>query len=122
MTIKRLHHVQITIDPENVETARRFYCDILGLPEIAKPPSLVARGGLWVALADQQIHIGVETGVDRSATKAHIAYQVDDLDKWRVKLSNNGIIILESVPIPGYERFECRDPFGNRLEFIEVLT
>jgi hypothetical protein len=22
------------------------------------------------------------------------------------------------VPIPGYDRFEFRDPFGNRVEFI----
>jgi catechol 2,3-dioxygenase-like lactoylglutathione lyase family enzyme len=122
VTIKRLHHVQITVDPENVEAARWFYCDMLGLTEIAKPPSLVGRGGFWVALADQQIHIGVETGVDRSSTKAHIAYQVADLNHWRIKLSSNGITILESLPIPGHERFECRDPFGNRLEFIEVLT
>ena len=28
---------------------------------------------------------------------------------------------LESIPIPGHDRFECRDPFGNRLEFIQAL-
>jgi hypothetical protein len=25
------------------------------------------------------------------------------------------------VPIPGYERFEFRDPFGNRVEFIQAV-
>ena len=29
---------------------------------------------------------------------------------------------LESVPIEGFERFEFRDPFGNRCEIIEPLT
>jgi hypothetical protein len=33
-------------------------------------------------------------------------------------LMAEGIEILESVAIPGYARFEFRDPFGNRVEFI----
>jgi hypothetical protein len=32
-----------------------------------------------------------------------------------------GAQILESVPIPGYRRFEFRDPFGNRVEFIQPV-
>jgi hypothetical protein len=28
-----------------------------------------------------------------------------------------GIEATEGVPIPGYDRFEFRDPFGNRVEF-----
>jgi hypothetical protein len=26
--------------------------------------------------------------------------------------------IADSIPIEGYDRFEFRDPFGNRVEFI----
>jgi len=37
-------------------------------------------------------------------------------------LKEHGIEILDSVPIPGYERFEFRDPFGNRVECIKPLT
>jgi hypothetical protein len=42
----------------------------------------------------------------------------DDLAAWRTRLVAHGTTILESVPIPGYDRFECRDPFGNRLEVL----
>lgn len=31
----------------------------------------------------------------------------------------NDIEILNSVPIPDYERFELKDPFGNRVEMIQ---
>ena len=65
--------------------------------------------------------LGVETGVDRWRSKAHVAYQVDDLAAWRDKLAAIGVEALESVPIPGFDRFECRDPFGNRMEFIQPL-
>lgn len=122
MSIQRLHHVQITIPPNQEAEARAFYCTVLGLPEIEKPASLKNRGGFWVLLGEVQIHVGTEDGVNRLATKAHIAYQVEDVAAWRTKLEQAGLRVLESIPIPGYERFETRDPFGNRIEFIQPLN
>lgn len=123
MSILRVHHVQITI-PRGVEAeeqARKFYCGLLGLPEIKKPDALKGRGGFWLQVGDRQVHVGTEDGVDRKATKAHIAYQVDNIEQWQTRLQDYGIKILDSVPIPGYTRFEFRDPFGNRVEFIQEI-
>jgi catechol 2,3-dioxygenase-like lactoylglutathione lyase family enzyme len=119
--ISGYHHAQITIPKGEEDKARDFYCRILGLIEIPKPESLIARGGIWLQVGNQQLHIGIEDGVDRLKTKAHLAYEVDDLQKAREVLMNHDIQILESVPIPGYERFEFRDPFGNRVECIKPL-
>ncbi|MCC6614667.1 MAG: VOC family protein [Anaerolineae bacterium] len=119
--ILQLHHAQITIPRGAEAQARAFYCDLLGLPEIEKPDSLKGRGGFWLSVGDQQVHIGVEDGVERSRTKAHLAYQVTDLETWQARLLTHGIEIGDSVPIPGYARFEFRDPFGNRVEFISPL-
>ena len=112
-------HVQITIGLGQEGAARRFYCEILGLREIEKPEGLKARGGFWLRVGDRQVHVGVEEGVDRAATKAHVAYRVDDVEAWRARLVEAGVEILESVAIPGFRRFEFRDPFGNRVEFIQ---
>jgi catechol 2,3-dioxygenase-like lactoylglutathione lyase family enzyme len=120
MTILRLHHAQITVPPEDIAAAHAFYCGVLGLLEKAKPDSLQHRGGFWVTIGDQEIHVSVESGVDRTKTKVHLAYQVDDLVSWRCKLTEVGLTILESIPFAGFDRFECRDPFGNRLEFIQA--
>lgn len=119
MHITGLHHAQITIPRGAEEQGRAFYCGLLGLPEIAKPASLAGRGGFWLQVGDRQVHVGTEQGVERNATKAHLAYEVDDVRAWRAILEQHGIAILEGVPIPGYERFEFRDPFGNRVEFIQ---
>jgi catechol 2,3-dioxygenase-like lactoylglutathione lyase family enzyme len=119
MTIRRVHHVQITIPVGAEEAGRAFYCGVLGLREIEKAPSLEHRGGFWIQVGDQQLHVGVEDGIDRSASKAHVAYEVDDLAAWRRKLASTGIAITESIPIPGYDRLEFRDPFGNRIELIQ---
>ena len=66
--IHRIHHAQVTV-PEGAEAeAREFYCGALGLPEVPKPASLAGRGGFWIAVGDQQVHVGAEGGVDRAAT------------------------------------------------------
>lgn len=119
MHITDLHHAQITIPPGAEAEARAFYCGLLGLTEIAKPISLAGRGGLWLQVGERQVHIGVEEDVERRATKAHLAYAVEDLPAWRARLTSAGVTLSDPPPIPGYRRFEFRDPFGNRVEFIE---
>jgi catechol 2,3-dioxygenase-like lactoylglutathione lyase family enzyme len=118
-TVLGVHHVQITVGRDQEQAARRFYCEVLGLAEVEKPEALKARGGFWLQVGDRQVHVGVEDGIDRPATKAHVAYQVDDVEAWRPRLLAAGAQILESVPIPGFRRFEFRDSFGNRVEFIQ---
>jgi catechol 2,3-dioxygenase-like lactoylglutathione lyase family enzyme len=121
MSLLRVHHVQITIPKGAEDEARAFYCSVLGLLEVPKPESLAGRGGFWLQIGDSQIHVGTEDEVDRSATKAHVAYLVDDIEHWRRVLSEGGIEILGGIPIPGYDRFEFRDPFGNRVEMLEQV-
>jgi catechol 2,3-dioxygenase-like lactoylglutathione lyase family enzyme len=116
--IKAIHHAQISIPVGAEDEARGFYCGVLGLVEIPKPKSLAGRGGFWLEIGGKQIHFGAEDGVDRSRTKAHVAYLVDDLSGWRDRLLAAGIEPQDGIPIPGYERFEFRDPFGNRVEFL----
>lgn len=123
--IRGLHHAQITIPPGAEDEARRFYCDLLGLPEIARPAALAGRGGghppRWVRLqvGAPEVHLGTEPGVDRAATKAHRAYAVTDLAAWRARLAAAGIATLDAIPLPGHDRREFRDPFGNRVELLE---
>jgi catechol 2,3-dioxygenase-like lactoylglutathione lyase family enzyme len=114
-----LHHAQITIPEGSEDAARDFYCRLLGLEETEKPESLAGRGGLWLQAGDRQVHLGVENGVDRNATKAHLAYEVGDLSLARRTLAAEGHEAFDPPRIPGYERFEIRDPFGNRIEFIQ---
>lgn len=116
-----VHHVQITIPKGAEEEGQAFYCNVLGLEEIEKPETLKPNGGFWLKAGDFEIHVGVEDGFNRLKTKAHIAYQVKDITLWKEKLKQHNIEILTSIPIPGYERFEFRDPFGNRVEMIQQV-
>ncbi len=117
--LKAVHHAQVSIPVGSEAQARSFYCGILGMTEIPKPETLAGRGGFWLELNGFQIHFGAEDGIDRARSKAHLAYLVTDLDQWRTRLTEAGCSIIDGIPIPGYDRFEFRDPFGNRVEFLE---
>lgn len=115
-----MHDVQITIPTGGEAEARAFYCGMLGLVEAPKPKSLQGRGGLWLLTGNGEMRLGIEDGVDRRPRRAHVARQVLDLAAPRSRLEAAGVAIQESVPIPGMDRFEFRDPFGNRMELLQV--
>jgi catechol 2,3-dioxygenase-like lactoylglutathione lyase family enzyme len=122
LLVLRVQHAQITIPVGAEAEAREFYCGVLGLKEIPKPEILRPRGGFWLEIGAFQVHVGTEDGFDRRLTKAHIAYEVEDLEAWRARLRENDVEILEGAQIPHYRRFEFRDPFGNRVEFLERIA
>jgi catechol 2,3-dioxygenase-like lactoylglutathione lyase family enzyme len=120
--ILRVLHVQIMIPAGCEDEARAFYCGLLGLREVEKPEVLQRRGGLWVEHGDFQIHIGAEPDFDRARRRReHVAFLVTDLETERMTLRGAGIELVDGDQLPGFRRFEFRDPFGNRLEFLQAV-
>lgn len=122
MRIAGIDHVQVSVPVGSEDAVRRFYCGVLGLTEVPKPEVLRGRGGCWVAAGSTMLHFGTEDVADRAASKRHVAFVVEDLAEARRTLGAAGVAVVDGIQIPGYARFECRDPFGNRLEFLERLT
>jgi catechol 2,3-dioxygenase-like lactoylglutathione lyase family enzyme len=115
-------HAQIMIPLGREAEARAFYCELLGLREIEKPAPLRVRGGLWLQVGPQQLHLGVEADFrDRSQVREHVAYEVENLEACRRKLSAAGVATKSGEDIPGYVRCELRDPFGNRIELLQKV-
>lgn len=120
-TILGFDHMQIAMPRGEEERARAFYGATLGLPELPKPEALAGRGGVWFRCGDRELHIGVEDDF-HPQRKGHPAFRVTDLAAMRARLEAAGAPILEGTPLPGRTRFETRDPFGNRLEFQQLLA
>ena len=78
MYIRGLDHVQLAMPPGREDDARAFYQGLLGIPEVAKPPHLAARGGCWFEHGDLKVHLGIEADFS-PARKAHPAFIVDDI-------------------------------------------
>lgn len=116
-----LHHVQLAMPPGGEAAARAFYGGLLGLPEVAKPASLAARGGVWFERDGLRLHLGVERGFS-PALKAHPAFLVAGLDAMRRRLEAAGCAVSADEPLPGFDRLHVADPFGNRVELLEPAT
>ena len=117
-----LDHVQVAAPAGCEDEARRFYGDLLGLEELAKPPLLASRGGVWFRVGTQELHVGV-AGEFEPATKAHPALRVrspQDLESLAARLEDRGVAVrwADRREIPGTTRFFVDDPWGNRLEVV----
>ncbi|HEX4025749.1 MAG TPA: hypothetical protein VHX52_13755 [Steroidobacteraceae bacterium] len=83
--------------------ARAFYRDVLGIPEIPKPPDLAKRGGCWFERGELKIHLGVEADF-RPARKAHAALLVEVLKTLIGNPKIAGYTIRDDEPLAGYFR------------------
>jgi catechol 2,3-dioxygenase-like lactoylglutathione lyase family enzyme len=118
MRVVSLDHVQLAMPAGREVEARAFYEDILGIPEVTKPPHLAARGGVWFERGALKIHLGVDKNFV-PARKAHPGLLVEDLSALLARLSAAGFIAVADEPREGYERAYVDDPFGNRIELME---
>ncbi|RXY99437.1 VOC family protein [Fictibacillus sp. S7] len=119
--VKGIHHVQLCIPPGAEDQARSFFSGILGFQEIEKPESLKPNGGLWYQMGKQELHLGIEN-IPLQKRKSHPAFEVAQLDSVKKHLLSHGLAVKEEIKIPGLSRFSFRDPFGNRIEFLEKTT
>ena len=114
-----IDHVQLTAPPGCEPEARRFFSGLLGLEELEKPEPLRARGGVWFRVGGQQLHVGVEQAF-APARKAHPAFAVSDYDELLARLDSAGVPATDDASIPGVRRCHVADPWGNRIELVEV--
>ena len=122
--IEGLDHVQVAAPPGCEPEARRFYGELLGLPELEKPEPLRAAGGAWFGLGAQQLHVGVADPFTPAA-KAHPALAVQDeraLRELAARLEAAGAPVRWDDRLPDAVRFYTDDPFGNRVELLAALA
>ena len=123
--VRRLQHVSLPIsdDSASLESARRFYGEILGLHERSRPP-LLPGVGIWYTAGpdDLELHLfsepsGVAANIE---SRRHPCFQVDDAARLRAHLVAAGVTTRDDDgEIPGRPRFFAVDPFGNTLEFVQ---
>lgn len=117
VSLRGVDHVQVAIPRGAEPRARDFYTALLGLVETRKPDALTDRGGIWLVGPGLHLHLGVADPFV-PATKAHLAFLVDDLDATRGALEAAGVVVADDEVDIGVARFYANDPFGNRVEFV----
>ena len=119
MFISHIDHVQLAMPSGQEAAAHAFYSDAMGLPEIEKPSSLKANGGVWFGSEGVNIHLGVDPDFI-PAKKAHPAFRVRDIDTLAKRLKSVGFMVVWDDRLPNTRRFYSDDPFGNRIEFMDI--
>ncbi|WP_106595442.1 VOC family protein [Dyadobacter jiangsuensis] len=117
---KRLDHIMLCIPPGTEQQARDFYGGVLGLQELNDLGYPLPHGAIWFQMGDIQLHIRAEDV--QAVSQRHPAFEVDNLEEARAILEKHGVAIKNDSKIPDRNRFSFRDPFGNRIELIEMIA
>ena len=123
MPVLSLDHVQVAIPAGGEEAARSFYIGILGFTEQRKPSAMAGRNSIWLAAGPVNLHLGIEADSDfHAARRAHPALTVDNLDEIVAACARAGLPTREDTPVNNFRRTHVFDPFGNRIELMEITT
>src|SRR3954451_5196114 len=115
LQVTQIDHVSVIVT--DLARSRRYYRDLLGLKEIAKPRTFDFVV-LWFDLGNQHLHLLRKDRPD-SVSPRHFALRVADVAAARAYFREQDVPIQETTRIPGADRFFIADPDGNRLEIIQ---
>jgi catechol 2,3-dioxygenase-like lactoylglutathione lyase family enzyme len=126
----RIQHVGLVVS--DLEGARRFYGEALGLEEVPRPANFRFEGA-WFRFGGTEIHLLAEADTTARAGQDdagagiaqglahHLAFEVDDLGAACARLERNGVQLVGG-PLPrgdGYVQVFFRDPDGHVLELFQ---
>src|SRR6266850_1482827 len=135
--IVELHHLGIRIGttPPDLETARRFYTDVLGLHADPDRPDIPGVPGFWMFVGDDSrtasIHLISAAGMSPLArseredpTLPHVALAVEDIQETKRELQRQGIRFwqIQGLVSEDSDQVFVEDPFGNIIELHQVGT
>ena len=134
LAIEMLHHVSIPVS--DLERARKFYAEIIGLTELERPPFPFP--GAWFQIGDRQLHL---IGGDSKATfrtdkpvdshDAHFAIRVRSFRQAVKHLRSLGyapdaldpmLVSRENAGQAGFPQIFVLDPDRNVIEINAAVS
>jgi catechol 2,3-dioxygenase-like lactoylglutathione lyase family enzyme len=132
-----LHHhgIRIGTTPEEVESGRKFYTNVLGLEPDPQRPTLPGVPGFWMFVGKgsntASIHLMGASGMSPLArspkedpTLPHVALAVEDIQEAKLELERQGIWFWQIQGLVGEnsDQVFVEDPFGNVIELHQIGT
>jgi glyoxylase I family protein len=120
MMAKSVHHISFSVS--DLGRSQRFYEDVLGLVEIARPD--LGLPGAWYRAGNSEVHLiarpeGVDVGkgpASLSPLANHQAFAVDNYDRCLEFLQSRDVEVMSHSRERG--QMWIQDPDGNVIELI----
>jgi len=128
LEFETLHHVAIVV--EDISRSKRFYGEVLGLVEIARPP--FPFDGAWYRAGDRDLHLIVttdptlRTGKGVNTQDGHLAFRVKSFRRALAYLESKGFRETDDEPgrsmrvqldsVAGFPQIHLMDPDRNMVE------
>ena len=124
--VQSIDHLTLVV--KDLEKSRRFYVDLLGMQQVARPDFNFE--GSWFQAGDTLIHLileheqsglaGISVEQKRSTRAGHFAFRLGDATAAWEALQNSGIeldvIAMPKLRPDGAVQFFLADPDGYRVE------
>ena len=117
------HHLALCV--HDIDEARSFYGEVLGLEEIERPPEIAARfRSAWYLLGGAELHVieNAEFQPLDSPLGPHLAVSTDDFEATVARMEQRGAA-FRFGPGPGPDgvlRAVVTDPTGNVFEITDA--
>ena len=113
-SLRAIQHVSIEVD--DLDAARTFYIERLGMRSIDRPDLGV--GGEWLTVdGTTQLHIVEVDGFAGTSAGHHFAFEVDDVGALVEELRAGGVDAGDVFDVGAGQQSFVRDPAGNLVEF-----
>lgn len=134
LRVLELHHhgIRVGPSPAEVEEARTFYSEVLGLSPDPGRPHIPTIDGYWMDVGGKaQIHLMGVSGMSKFAegpgkdpASTHVALAVPDIQEARKELDRLGVSywVSRGVVGPESQQIFMHDPAGNMIELHQIGT
>lgn len=120
MEILNLHHVSVAVT--DLERAKHFYSEVLGLEEMERPPFDFA--GAWYRLGERQLHLIVQPNgkalrgtTEINSRDGHFAVRVQSYQGALRRLDELGVhYVAKPTNKTPWPQIFVTDPDGNIIE------
>jgi lactoylglutathione lyase len=123
MTVVGLHHAGVHVS--NLERSADFYQAVFGFHQaVAERLSLGTEQLVFLHAGDARIELIADgRGSRETGVIDHIAFEVDDLDEWLIRLRQQDVPLLDEAPVEvpqlSARILFCLGPDGERIELFE---
>ena len=112
-----IHHIMVTVG--DLDAAKQFYSEIIGLEEADCPVNDGQR--LWYKLGHQELHVNLHSNHKAGFSHFAISIEPGKYHEYYEKVKSSGYdkVTESHKHVDGLYRFYVDDPFNNTVEITD---